>query len=40
MKLEYDKLLSTVAFKFNLRRYTEASAIDGLVSEGIHPGFA
>ena len=28
MKLKYDKLLSTFAFNFNLRRYAKAAEVD------------
>jgi len=33
LKLYYDKPLSSVAFKFNLRRYTEAAASVAMLSE-------
>ena len=29
MTLEYDELLSTFAFKFNLRRYIKGAALEG-----------
>ena len=33
LKLEYDKLLSAFAFKFNLRRITESAAEPSAASE-------
>jgi len=38
LKLEFDDLLSSFAFNFNLRRYTMAACLDTLLRDGLEAG--